>query len=300
MPPRAANYSRYFHVGPADRAWGVAVTASGFTRILPGAGYPPAGHPVDHHFSWDRGRVLESLQIVLITRGRGRFEAAGLRLQTIEPGHAFMLLPHTWHRYRPDPETGWDESWVELRGDIVDRVLQRDVIPSRTPVLSAGLAAGLEAHLEAVHALARRAPPMADPELAVRGLGVLAAWVKGLRMPRRRSRTAQAVAAAEEQLATHLAEPVNMAQLARSLGVAYSGFRKAFKASTGYAPWQYLLNLRLVHARRQLAASDVTLDEVAFSLGFSSAFHLSTAFKKAYGQSPALWRKSLSRTDRPT
>ena len=56
-----------------------------------------------------------------------------------------------------------------------------------------------------------------------------------------------------------------------------------------------MLHLRLAQARRQLAASDATLDEIAARLGFSSAFHLSAAFKQAYGEPPALWRRRFVR-----
>ena len=294
MPKSSADYFHYFPVSREAAAWGLAVTAAGFTGILPQTPYPPVRHPTGHHFEWRRGRVLEALQIVLITAGRGEFERRGARRQIIETGDAFLLLPGVWHRYRPDPATGWEESWVELSGATVDRLCRQRILSSRAPVLRNALAAGLEGGLDAVHARARQPAPGFDPELAARGLGVLAAWHQAGLASQRDTRMGRAVAAAESHLAKNLAAPVNVAQLARRLGVAYSHFRKAFKSHTGYAPWQYMLHLRLAQARRQLAASDATLDEVASRLGFSSAFHLSTAFKQAYGTAPAHWRRRFA------
>jgi AraC-like DNA-binding protein len=89
---------------------------------------------------------------------------------------------------------------------------------------------------------------------------------------------------------------VNVEALARRLGVAYSHFRREFKGHTGFAPWQYVLHLRLSRARRMLAAGDATLDEIAARLGFSSAFHFSATFKQSCGVSPDVWRKRLSRS----
>jgi len=294
MPTAAADYFRYFPNSRDAASWGLAVTAAGFTRIRPHTPYPPARHPAGHHFEWDRGRVLETLQVVLITAGQGEFEQRGAPPQRIAAGDAFMLFPGIWHRYRPDPATGWDESWMELSGAAVDRLRRRKILSPRTPVLRCALDAGLDARLEAVHARARQPLPGFDAELAVHGLAVLAAWAQAGLVRQRETRLARAVAAAERHFAEHLAEPVNIALLARQLGVAYSHFRQAFKAHTGFAPWQYMLHLRLAQARRQLAGSDATLDEIAGRLGFSSAFHLSAAFKRAYGSAPARWRQRFA------
>jgi len=53
------------------------------------------------------------------------------------------------------------------------------------------------------------------------------------------------------------------------------------------------VHLRLTQARRLLVSSDATLDDLAARLGYSSGFHLSTAFKAAYGISPNRWRTQM-------
>jgi AraC-like DNA-binding protein len=293
MPAHSADYFRYLPHHREAAAWGLAVTAAGRTRIAPGTPYPPARHPTDHHFGWERGRVLEALQLVVITGGQGQFEMRGAGPRVIEAGDAFMLFPGVWHRYRPEPATGWEESWIEVSGATVDRLLQRKMLSPRLAVLRNAVAVGLEGVLQAVHTRMRQPQPGFDPEVAAAGLAALATWKHARVAAQRETRMARAVAIAERHLAEHLAEPVNVAALARRLGIAYSHFRAAFKAHTGFAPWQYMLHLRLGHARRQLAGTDATLDEVAARLGFSSAFHLSAAFKQAYGAAPAHWRRRI-------
>lgn len=295
MTPTPPDYFRYFTAAPDIARWGVGLTAAGFTAIPAGAAYPPRQHPADHHFGWERGRVLEALQLVSISRGRGTFESRPTGERAIEPGTAFVIVPGTWHRYRPDPATGWVESWIEVQGPAVANLLRAKVFSAAAAVRPVGPAAGLEAALDAVHMRARTAGAGFDPELAAAALAVLAAWDKAARLQPARSRMVRAIAAAETHLAEHLAEPVNVEALARQLGVAYSHFRREFKAHTGFAPWQYVVHLRLSRARRLLAASDATLDDVATRLGFSSAFHLSSAFKQEFGVAPEHWRKNLSR-----
>lgn len=293
MTERSRDYFRYFISTPEGATWGLDVTAAGWSGIAPGSAYPAARHPADHHFEWEHGRVLAALQILFVGRGRGVFESRTVGPCEVGAGDAFCLVPGEWHRYRPDPERGWEESWVELQGPLVDRLIAAGVIAVGEPVRRGVVAAGLDEALEALHVCARQGAPGFDPARAAAGFGVLAAWAQAGRMHPPRTRLARAVVEAERHLAEHHHEPVNVEALARRLGVAYSHFRRAFREHTGFAPWQYVLHLRLTRARRLLAAGDATLDDLAAQLGFSSAFHLSAAFKRRFGVSPVRWREKL-------
>jgi len=294
MPAWPSDYFRYFATAPDLRRWGLGLTASGYTLVKPSATYPPALHPTDHQLDWEHGRVLDAMQIVLITDGRGWFESQATGRRRIGPGMAFALLPNVWHRYRPDAVTGWVESWIEVRGPVVESLLRDRIMAPAAAVRRAGAVAGLETALEAVHTRARTAGAGFDPELAAAALGVLAAWEKARLTQPARSRIVWAVSEAERHLAEHLTEPINIEALARRFGVAYSHFRRAFKAQTGFAPWQYVLHFRLSRARRLLSSSDATVEELATRLGFSSAFHLSTVFKQRVGVAPTHWRRQLA------
>jgi transcriptional regulator GlxA family with amidase domain len=103
----------------------------------------------------------------------------------------------------------------------------------------------------------------------------------------------RAVHRAESYLSDHYRETIQIELLAERLGVAYSHFRRAFLAHTGYSPWRYVIHLRLTRARALMASSNATLDHIAAQTGFSSGFHLSSSFKKAYGIAPDPWRREI-------
>jgi hypothetical protein len=117
------DYRRYLVKPPESEAWGIAVTGCGRQTCPAGSPYPPAGHPADHHFSWANGRVLGAGQIVFIAEGRGVFESRATGRVDVPAGTALVVLPGVWHRYAPDPETGWTEQWIELQGSTPDRLL---------------------------------------------------------------------------------------------------------------------------------------------------------------------------------
>jgi AraC-like DNA-binding protein len=298
MPKPLPDYFRYFADHPDIARWGLGVAACGTAKVAPDSPYPPQRHPADHHFDWSHGRVLDCLQILLLTSGRGVFETRSLGQMTVQTGTAFVLLPGVWHRYRPDSASGWSESWVELRGPVVDTLRTTPVFAPASAVRPGALAAGLDVALEALHRHARQAGPGFDPELSALALAVVAAWSRASETVPSRARMAHAVLEAERYFAEHHTEAINVAELSRELGVAYSHFRREFKARTGFSPWNYVVQLRLSRARRLLAAGDATLEDIATRLGFSSAFHLSSTFKQAYGISPQHWREQLRREAR--
>lgn len=293
MIKTTSDYFQYLPLTPEMRRWGLAVTASGRTHIAAGSEYPPKQHPGDHQLDWEHGRVLDALQVVLISSGCGLLETRAIGQCQVEAGMVFLLLPNTWHRYRPDPKIGWTESWIELQGPVVNELLATKNFPPTTILRNGAIDIGMEDAMEAIHRINRQGSIDFQPEVSAAAMQVLALCSRIPRNLLRSSPIQQAVHHALRYLGKHHAEPVNVELLAEQLGVAYSHFRRAFNAQTGFSPWKYVIHLRLTRARRILASGDTKLDDIAAQVGFSSGFHLSHAFKKAYGESPDKWRRDL-------
>lgn len=294
MPNMIEPYFRYYPPAPETSSWGLCVSGAGLAHIGSHQIYPPVQHPSDHYFTWEHGRVLESMQLLLISEGTGWFESKETGRIEIQSDTAFVLLPGIWHRYRPTPETGWTESWCEIRGPLVEQLMRDKVLDPEDPVRRGGLAWGLEEALDALHRHVKNSlKPGFDPHLASMAMRILAVWDEMHHPSQQAPQTLKAIATAERFIADRIAEPIDLEALAQRAGIAYSHFRRLFKNATGYSPWQYVINLRLELGRRMLAGSDSSMREISERLGFSSAFHFSAAFKKVYGTSPARWRKSM-------
>lgn len=287
------DYFSYFASTPESTAWGLEVTASGRTRVAAGQHYPPRRHPQDHHFSWACGRTLDTMQIVLILSGAGRLETKATGLIRITAPMAFVLLPGVWHRYEPFGQTGWDESWVEVRGRSVDALIKARVFSRQHPVRVGVSQTRMEDALDIVHARATIGNPGFDAERVAGAFSVMAAWESARDDGGPRNHLIAKIRKAERYLAAHCNGQVSIEQAARHVGMAYSHFRGTFRTQTGYSPWQYVLHLRLNRARRMLASSDSPLSIIADSLGFNSSFHLSALFKRSYGISPHYWRRKI-------
>lgn len=69
---------------------------------------------------------------------------------------------------------------------------------------------------------------------------------------------------------------------------------RLFRAAKGASPHGYLVQLRLEHARRLLAAGCSIVD-AALASGFSDQSHLTRQFRARFGVTPGLYRKQRLR-----
>jgi AraC-like DNA-binding protein len=98
---------------------------------------------------------------------------------------------------------------------------------------------------------------------------------------------------AREYLHANARFDIGLDQVAAATGVDRFRLTRAFKAAYGMAPHAYLVQLRLATARRLLARGEQPAT-VAMELGFADQSHLGRWFVRAYGMTPAMYRKRCS------
>jgi AraC-like DNA-binding protein len=86
------------------------------------------------------------------------------------------------------------------------------------------------------------------------------------------------------------AHPWTVARLAAEVGVSRAALARRFTQLVGEAPMAFLTGWRLALAADLLHEPDAIIGAVARAVGYSSAFSLSTAFKRVYGVSPSRYR----------
>jgi len=113
--------------------------------------------------------------------------------------------------------------------------------------------------------------------------------------PRRIHLTAATLRRVFEHIESRLADPTalrlhNLAHIAR---VSEDHFVRAFRASVGQTPHQYLVARRIDTARELLKGSVLPIADVGRAVGFSGASHFSAAFRQRVGVAPAQWRRGV-------
>jgi AraC-like DNA-binding protein len=86
----------------------------------------------------------------------------------------------------------------------------------------------------------------------------------------------------------------SVAGLARDVGLSRSAFSARFSALVGVSVMSYVSQWRMQLARTRLRASTDTVASVASSVGFHSEATFSRAYRRTYGASPGVDRRSLA------
>ena len=88
----------------------------------------------------------------------------------------------------------------------------------------------------------------------------------------------------------HLDETLDLKKLANEAALSDFHFHRIFKALKGEAIGGYITRLRLEATARLLRYTTLTIEEIAFNIGYETTASLSKAFKKQYGISPTEYR----------
>ena len=88
----------------------------------------------------------------------------------------------------------------------------------------------------------------------------------------------------------HLDETLDLKTLANEAALSDFHFHRIFKALKGEAIGGYITRLRLEATARLLRYTALTIEEIAFNIGYETPASLSKTFKKQYGISPTEYR----------
>lgn len=98
------------------------------------------------------------------------------------------------------------------------------------------------------------------------------------------------IAQALDLLRRSFRQPMEVAALARAVGMSPSAFHKHFRSVTSTTPLQYQKDLRLTEARRLLLSGQHTVSTAAFEVGYESASQFSREYTRKFGAPPRLTR----------
>ncbi|WP_300008189.1 helix-turn-helix domain-containing protein [Pseudonocardia sp.] len=102
------------------------------------------------------------------------------------------------------------------------------------------------------------------------------------------------LAATQTWLLDHLDRDVTINQMAGHAGMSRRSFTRRFRVETGTTPLQWLLDQRIMLARRLLETTDRSVDQVAEECGMRTGPMLRRHFRAVTGTTPTAYRQTFS------
>lgn len=89
----------------------------------------------------------------------------------------------------------------------------------------------------------------------------------------------------------HAHEPLSQAALARQAGMAASSFARSFRRAMGQTLVQFLHEVRIGQAARELIETERSILQISLDAGFANLSNFNRTFRKLTGQTPTAYRK---------
>ncbi len=231
-------------------------------------------------------RRFEYYSISHLYAGGGRYWSPECGEAALKPGTLVVVTPGKLNRYGGAEGRSYCEDSVRFRGDIADRMRDCGIIADG--FFEFGTARRLLPVIEAAR------DPAIDSQLRA-NLLLQRLMVECYLERRRPARPGL------ERLLARLREDWahwwTVTEMAEICGMSPDRLRRAFLRETGMLPKHYLESLKLNRAAELLRRREMTVQQIAASLGYADSYHFSRRFKKFAGAAPEHYRNP-ARTSR--
>ncbi|GGW38137.1 helix-turn-helix transcriptional regulator [Arenibacter certesii] len=99
---------------------------------------------------------------------------------------------------------------------------------------------------------------------------------------------------AKEIMISRMAEPPTLVELSEEIGLSLKKLKDGFKQIYGDTVFSFLFDYKMEYARNMLETGKYNVNEVGLKVGYSTASHFISAFKKKYGTTPKKYLMSMS------
>lgn len=243
-------------------------------------------------------KVVDYYLLHHVVSGKGVFRVGDFEAE-LTTGHSFLIHPGQLFHYVSDERAPWRYRWVAFAGTQSDSLIMEAGLSQEKPIVYSGGDRGpgerCRAIFEAFRGRGSSASIEASGHLHLLFASLHEAASEGMPTSLRPdSHSEELVRQVVGYLSTQYAEPVTIEGMAETLGYNRAYLSRLFKQHTSLSPVTFLTKLRVDHGRRLLRERpELTVEQIASSVGFQDALYFSKQFRRWYSQAPTEYRSSV-------
>ena len=238
--------------------------------------------------------VRDHYLIHYILSGKGTYQS-GTHSYTLTAGQGFLIFPDTVAIYQADAQEPWNYAWIGFHGLKVEHYLKLTNLSLKNPIFqTANDTPVREYFLE-----------MLDTQKMKKGrevklLGLLYLVFSQL-METGGSKFLNDTENPKEIyikkyieiVAKNYSRSVNIGQIAQNIGIDRRYLSSIFKERLNLSPQEFLINFRMNKACELMENRQLSISDIARSVGYEDPLQFSKIFKKMTGKSPTDYRKNV-------
>lgn len=222
-----------------------------------------------------------------VKEGRAEFQICGETVE-VRAGDFYVMHPRCAMSYQTDPKVPWSIQWVVVDGRQIESLVQALGLTPEEPVFHVRHRERIQTLFDCLFLHTNRR----DTAGKFKCLSLLYELFAFLAEERTALPQNPHVRQAIEIMNTHFSQKLTVQELAEQLHLNNNYFSKLFKRETGLTPMEALQQIRLEQAERLLKYTDLSVGEVAETVGFSDSLYFSRVFRQQTGKAPTAYRKA--------
>lgn len=243
-------------------------------------------------YTWGPG-ARDHYLIHFVVNGHGTYTVGGKTYQ-LGAGDIFLARPSQLITYSADMLDPWEYYWVGFNGSCANRMILQLPFEDESPVYHCKHPDNVKDALYHIF-LSRGASPR-DEMLMIGYLYIFIAALmqEAIEQEKRPANiSTQYVFNALKYIQFNYFHDISIDDIAKAIGVSRSHLYRVFMTNLGQSPIDYLTEYRIDEACHLLRTSQLSIAEIAVSVGFFDQFYFSRVFKKHKGVPPSKYLVSL-------
>ena len=245
-------------------------------------------------YTWGPG-VRDHYLIHYVANGKGTYTVSN-KVHEVCAGDIFLAKPNQLIIYSADQNDPWEYCWVGFNGACANKLVAQLPFRDTLPVHHCKNPDRVKKALFDI--FLSRGP---DPRNEAMMVGYLYLFIAELMQeaqelkPHTGNSSSQYVLNAIKYIQFNYSHNISIDDISKAVGVSRSHLYRVFMSNVGQSPIDYLTNYRINEACVLLRESNLSIAEIAVSVGFFDQFYFSRVFKKNKGVPPSRYLGTLNK-----
>ncbi len=245
--------------------------------------------------SWGPG-IRDHFLIHFVVSGKGRY-TCGDKTYYLKAGDMFLVKPSQVVHYIADENEPWEYYWVGFNGTYAQKVVSSLPFKDSMPVYTPKDFDSCKEYLYQIYAHSGNS--MSHSTAMVGYLYLFLARLieeSSLMSPAASVTQSSYVIEAIKFIQFNYSSDISVDDIANAVGISRSHLYRVFVSNLGQSPIDYLTEYRINEACNLIRNTNLSISQIAVSVGFFDQFYFSRVFKKIKKIPPSKYLQSIENT----